>query len=57
MNNRDKKINNKVRKNNSLVTLSKKEKVFYNGKINKKLMKLICKKNKIHRKLNQKQKR
>lgn len=57
MNNRDKKISSKARKNNNLVTPSKKEKVCFNGKINKKLMKMIYKKTRTLLILNQKQKR
>lgn len=39
--NKHRMIKNKVRKNNSLVTLSNKEKVCYNGQIRKKLTKMI----------------
>lgn len=55
MSNKDRMIN-RVRMNNSLVTLSKTEKVCYNGKINKKSMKKIYK-NKNLLILNQKLKR
>lgn len=55
MSNKDRMIN-RVRMNNSLVTLSKTKKVCYNGKINKKSMKKIYK-NKNLLILNQKLKR